>query len=158
METTLRSPVIKITWPGRSYLIKRAIIPFDGLTAFFGESYGTMYNALNSAGIRPNGMPSAIYFTVDEKAASTDLAAAIPIPDDGKALPGFDRLHVPAGDALKVEYTGAYDTMHGAYAALEEQAKQMGRQPAYMIEEYLNDPGAVADPSQLQTNIIWTLK
>jgi len=26
-----------------------------------------------------------------------------------------------------------------------------------MLEEYLNDPDAVADPSVLRTNIIWTL-
>lgn len=156
--TTTTNPVVQeIKWPGRRYITKRATIAFDQLHAFFGETYGAMDNALRERGVQPQGMPAAIYYRVDEATNSTDLAAAVPVPADMAPIDGFELVEVPAGKALQVEYTGSYEGMQVPYGAMEAYTKEHGLRPVLMLEEYLNDPDAVPDPSVLRTNIIWTL-
>lgn len=159
MESTVTSVakhiVQEITWLGRTYLAKRATVAFDQLHTFFGETYGAMYHALGARGLSPQGMPGAIYYRVDEAGNSTDLAASVPVPEDMKPIEGFELVHVPAGKALQLEFAGPYDGMHGAYAAMESYVQKHGLRTQLMLEEYLNDPDTVADPSQLRTNIIW---
>ncbi|MBP6698035.1 MAG: GyrI-like domain-containing protein [Flavobacteriales bacterium] len=150
--------VKEIAWPGRTYLTRRARIAFDKLPAFFGETYAALFHALSERGLPPQGMPAAIYYHVDEKSNNTDLAAAVPVPADMKAVEGFELVHVPQGRALQMELAGPYDGMHAAYATMEAHMKKAGLRPRLMMEEYLNDPGAVADPSEIRTNIIWTVE
>jgi effector-binding domain-containing protein len=61
---------------------------------------------------------------------------------------------VPGGNAIVAHYTGPYEKMHIAYAAINEWLKKNNREPAgNLFEVYLNDPVSIKNPYELKTDI-----
>jgi|688.fasta_scaffold190969_2 effector-binding domain-containing protein len=159
METSVMEHTVNmITWPGRTYMVRRVHVPLNKLPDFFAETYAAMVQALAERGIRPQGLPSAIYYSVDEDGRDTDVAAAIPVSLNLPDIPGFDQVTIPSSRALMVEYAGPYEYMGAAYDALVDRLRTDGLEPGWMLEEYLSDPTADPDPGHWRTNIIWTVQ
>lgn len=158
METITKFDIKEIQWAGKTFLTKRAKLSFDKLTAFFGASYGALYQALAKSGIKATEPPFAIYHSIDEKKMETDLSAAVAVHDGIKAIEGFQKMTIPASKALLLTYYGSYENMAPAYAALEEYMAEHKFQKAWTLEEYFSDPAVEKDPAKWKTNIYFIVK
>lgn len=147
-----------VTWSGRTYMVRRVHVPLSKLPEFFAETYPAMVRALAERGSKPQGKPSAIYYSVDAEGRDADVAAAIPVSQNLPDIPGFDQVTVPGSKALMVEYAGPYEFMGAAYDAMVDRLRTDQLEPGLMLEEYLSDPTADTDPGHWRTNIIWTVQ
>ena len=153
METTVKAQVKEISWPGKTFVISRSVLPFDKLTAFFTEKYGAIYGAIYKAGITVSEPPCAIYYSVDEKTMVTDLAAAVPVPAGAPEIAGFAKEMIPAGKALTITHYGPFTSMAETYGMLDKYIAEHGLKRTWALEEYLSDPAVEKDPATWKTNI-----
>jgi effector-binding domain-containing protein len=157
METT-KYEVREIKWPERNFLAKRATIAFDNLPAFFGESYGAMYGLIQERKLHPIGVPSAIYYSIDEQKKETDLAAAVPIEDGDAEIKEFQKITIPSSQVVTTTHYGSYENMHPAYRALEDYLIDHRLKKDLIVEEYYSDPEKEKDPSKWKTNIYFVVR
>ena len=65
---------------------------------------------------------------------------------------------LPGGPAALLVHRGSYDTLSGAYDGLHEWIHAQGHEEGPgPWESYVDDPGAVADPAALRTEIYWPI-
>lgn len=159
METTTTSYVIKeITWPEKTFIIKRTTKPFDKLPDFFKESYGAIYGALASKGINPTEMPCAFYYSIDEIKKETELAAAVPVHADTPEIAGFEKVTFPPSKLITTTHIGSYDGMGAPYGAMEKYLAEKKLRKGLVIEEYFSDPEVEKDASKWKTNIYFMIQ
>jgi effector-binding domain-containing protein len=102
-----------------------------------------------------------LYYDWNEEDSSADLAAAIPVSPDMEVddLGDFERIEVPAGKALPIEYYGAYEQIGGAHEAMHKYMSEGGIEIGTpVIEEYVTDPEREPDTSKWLNNIYYPLK
>ena len=157
MTPTTSQEVHQIPWAARTYVTRRATISFDKLKAFFKESYGAIYSAIYQHDIAITDPPAAIYYSVDEAGGTTDVAAAVPVPEHAPAILGFEYVHIPPSSAVTITHYGPYETMSETYAKVGKYLAAHQLQQQWMIEEYLSDPEKETDPATWKTNIYFVL-
>jgi effector-binding domain-containing protein len=130
------------------------ITSMDSFSAFFMDSYPKL-----GAAIGPNiiGPAAGLFFTWDEKAGTTDMAAAFPVKPDTKAK-GISLENVPASKGYQVVYHGGYAGSGAIHQALTEYVIKQGEAQGLVIEEYLKGPGDEKDSTKWLTNIIYLVK
>ncbi|HNR06713.1 MAG TPA: GyrI-like domain-containing protein [Saprospiraceae bacterium] len=153
METETIYQVQEVQWTEKTFVTKRDTVRFDRLSGFFTQAYGEIYTAIQNAGIRPMAEPFAIYYAIDEVRMETDLAAAVPVPEDFMIPAGFHPVTIPASKALYLSYYGGYENMTPAYAALEKHIAEHGYKKQWMLEQYFSDPEVEKDPAKWRTDI-----
>jgi effector-binding domain-containing protein len=158
MQQTVTYQVKETTWPERSYLIKKAMMPFDKLSDFFKEQYRLLYGALQQKGIRMPAVASAFYFSINEETMQTDVAAALQLPDTTTEVEGFEKFILPAGKRITTTYYGTYEEMMPAYEELKNYLQQKGLTKELYIEEYFSDPEKEKDPAKWRTDIFFAVK
>lgn len=157
METALKSEVKEINWPEKIFITTRATLPFEQLSSFFTEKYGSIYSAIYKMGLQANEPPCAIYYSVDEIKKETDLAAAVPVTGPVPELVGFEKVVIPASKALTITHYGPFESMTETYSLLQKYLDQHGLKTKWMIEQYLSDPAVEKDPANWKTNIYFVL-
>jgi len=160
MSATPDSPAYEIKemqWEAKTFYGKKINTSFDKLSAFFGENYQKLGEAMSKAKIEPVGAPKAIFFTFDEKTMMTDVAAVMEIPAD-KKLDGFEKFESPAGKVLMLEYWGAYDKSGDAHSAMDTYIKKNNLTQGLVFEEYITSPMTEKDTAKWQTNIYYLVK
>jgi effector-binding domain-containing protein len=158
METTTAYIVKEVTWPDRAYIIKKAVLAFDQLPAFFKEQYGLLYGALGQRGIRMPEAASAFYFSIDEEKKETELAAAVQLPDTTTEVEGMEKFLLPGGKRIGTTHFGKYEDVMPAYQQLEDYMKEKGLTRELYIEEYFSDPEVEKDPAKWRTDIYFAVK
>lgn len=157
MSVALEHEVKEVSWPETSFFAVRSSQPIDSLGSFFSEAYKKIYSGLAARGIQP-AAPYAIYFVVDKEKETTDVAAAVPVPPAALPGSGIAKITIPASRALLLEYTGPYESMHSAYATLDEYVEKNRLEKAWTLEQYLTDPATQSDQSKWRTNIYYIVK
>lgn len=158
METTTKPGVKEILWPGKTFIIKRAKLNFNKLPAFFAESYGAIYHAIQATGVKATEPPCAIYYSVDEIKMETDIAAAISVQSTEQEVKGFEKLNIPASKALFLTHYGPYENMRSSYDLLEKYIVDHKLQKQWVIEQYFTDPAVEKDPNKWKTDIYFIVK
>lgn len=158
METITKNEVKKITWPEKTFIIKRATVAFDKLQAFFADCYGEMYGTIQRMGIEVNDPPCAIYYSINEATMETDLAAAVPVPTNRPAITEFEDVTIPKSDAIMSTHYGSYDSMGTSYEIMEKYLVDHKLKRDLIVEEYFSDPEIEKDPAKWKTNIYFILK
>ncbi|MES2566031.1 MAG: SRPBCC family protein [Bacteroidota bacterium] len=156
-DATVQYNVQEINWEAKTFYGKKETLSFDKLPAFFGSSYGKIGEALGKAKAQPIGMPKAIFFSFDEKAMITEVAAVMEVAN-GTKLEGVEKFETPAGKVLKIEYFGAYEKSANAHYAMDAYMKEKGLTQTYVIEDYVTDPGTEKDTAKWQTDIFYLVK
>ncbi len=156
-EEVAHYDVKEMQWEAKTFYGVKEKLSLDKLPAFFGTSYGKIGEALGKAKAQPIGMPKAIYFTFDEKAMVTDVAAVMEVAN-GTKLDGVEKFETPAGKVLLIEYFGAYEKSANAHYAMDAFMKEKGLSQSFVLEEYVTDPMAEKDTAKWQTNIYYILK
>lgn len=149
--------VKEISWDAKTFYGIKTNTTFDKLAAFFGESYGKIGEACAKAKSKPLGAPKAIYFKVDEKAMSGEVAAVMEF-DSKTKLDGLEKWETLAGKVLLIEYYGEYDKTAAAHVAMDKYMKEKNLTQLLCIEEYLTDPLIEKDPNKWLTNIYYLVK
>jgi effector-binding domain-containing protein len=153
METIIKNEIREITFPETVFLTKRAIIPFDGLSAFFSASYAELYALIQKLGIESTNPPCAIYYAINESAMETDLAAAVPVEGNLPEFKDYDQVLIPESRVVATTHYGSYDDVGGAYEIIENYCAEKNLKRGLIIEEYLTDPSIEKDPTKWITNI-----
>ncbi len=158
METLVKYEVKQMKWPAKTFITRRATKPFDQLPAFFGESYGEIYGALQKSGTPPHDMPCAFYYSIDEAKKETDFAAAVPVQGEVPAIKGYERVTLPATDVITTTHYGSYESMGPAYEALEKYLASHSLKRTLIMEEYFSDPEKEKDPANWKTKIYFLVE
>ena len=134
------------------------------LAAVYERQLPRVFGRLGELGAPPAGAPYGRYhaFGPDGVDVEIGVPAAAPLgalPALAACPPGeIGASELPAGPAAVLLHLGPYDTLPQGYerlgAWIEEQGRAAGGAP---WEAYVDDPGAVADPAQLRTEIVWPL-
>lgn len=149
--------VKELNWDAKTFYGVKANLSFDKISAFFGESYAKIGAALGKAKAQPIGMPKAFYFTFDEKAMVTDVAAVMEVAN-GTKLEGVEKFETPASKVLLIEYFGAYDKSANAHYAMDAYMKEKNLTQSFVLEEYVTDPMTEKDTAKWLTNIYYLIK
>lgn len=158
MEKTSTYQIKEVKWSGKTFIAKRATLPFEKLSGFFAESYKEIYTALNKSGREPADPPFAVYFAVDAQKMVTDLAAAVVIPGSVKVPEGFMQITIPESKALLLTHYGSYDKMTNAYAELDNYLEKHQLKKSWVLEQYFSDPVKEPDPNKWRTDIYYIVK
>ncbi|GAB4375795.1 MAG: SRPBCC family protein [Salibacteraceae bacterium] len=141
----------------KTYIGVKRTVSFNDLGNFFAQNYGSIYQAVGKSGVQMAGMPSAVYFSYDEANAVTEVMAAVPVAQE-VAIKGFENYTWPGGTVLVTDHFGSYESIGNAHKAMDEYIKWHSlSQNGPVIEEYMNDPQTVADPSDIHTRIYYSV-
>lgn len=145
----------------RNYLAHRKTISMaeTEMQAFFGTQYGHLMGQLLKAGVEMDGAPSALYYSWDEKAGMTDVAAAIPVKSEVAVMKHDTLISLPASRAAILDYYGSYDNLEEAHYAIDDLFVDFGYELQLpVVEEYITDPMAEPDTSRWLTRIVYRIK
>jgi AraC family transcriptional regulator len=148
--------------PTLAVRVRQAMDDLD-LGALFGLQIPRVAGRLGELGAVPAGAPYARYHAFGP--ADVDVEVGFPIAAPAPGLPplavGADEVgasELPGGAAARAVHRGAYDRLTATYDALAGWIEAQGRTPgAGPWEQYVDDPGAVADPAELRTFVYWPL-
>jgi effector-binding domain-containing protein len=131
------------------------------VAALFDSHLPAIYEKVTAAG-QSGGAPYGRYHMFGPKLADIEIGVPIEAP-----VPGLDRLsevkagdvglsELPGGLTAVVVHRGPYDSLGESYGIfhdwIHEQGHDEGDGP---WESYVDDPGSVADPTQVRTEIYW---
>jgi len=146
--TNMDRPMIK-------YLMKRDKISMENVSVFFQTNMPQVYTAITAAGAEMAGPPSGLYFEWDEENGMVDMAVAIPVKESLE-IEGFSMFEQPAGMTVKATSFGPYENGQDVHYAMDAHMKKNGYEfDKLVLEEYVNDPTTVADPSEIQTDVYY---
>ena len=146
--------IIAVDLPGRTFAAIRQEVKFADIQTFFTNSIGRLMGAAGEKGARVTGAPCGLFYTWDETAQSTGMAAAVPIAAARQLGTGIEVITTPKGKAFLIDYYGPFEQSVYAYKAMDRYfAKQGLKQAAPIIEEYLTDPSLEPDQSKWLTKI-----
>ncbi len=150
--------VKKEAWTPKHYItIRKDGLAQKDIPDFLSKAYSQIGEYLGSHHITPSGAPAGLYYLWDEKNKTTDLAAAIPVRKKPENLPEtLTGISLENDSALIIDYYGSYENSGSAHAAMDTYMNEHGftlKPP--VLEEYLTDPGAEADPSKWHTRIVY---
>lgn len=158
METIAQYEVKQISWPEKTFIIKRDQVAFDKLSDFFKTNYDAIYGSLQKAGIEATEAPCAVYYAIDEDKQETDLAAAVPVPATAPEVQPFEKLVIPPSTVITTTHYGSYENMHPAYNALEKYLQEHELKRTLMMEQYFSDPLMEKDTSKWKTDIYFIVE
>jgi effector-binding domain-containing protein len=146
--------IMPVDAPARFFAAIRKEVKFIEIEQFYAAAFSRIMRAAQQKGVKIAGMPCGLYYTWDEAAQSTAMAAAMPISVKKELGEGIELITLPKGKAYVIDYYGPYDQSMLAYKAMDRYFAKNGlKQAAPIIEEYLTDPGQEPDQSKWLTKI-----
>ncbi len=148
--------VAAVDIPVKYYMGIRKTVAFPEIPAFFAANLPKIFEQVQKTGATLAGRSSGLFWSYDEQAGQTDMAAAVPVAEEKKPGTGFSVFPVGGQPAVVIEYFGAFDKTGEAHYALDEYMAEKGLKsipPA--VEEYITDPGQEPDTAKWLTKIIY---
>lgn len=143
--------------PASHYVGMREEIAQSDLSDFYAKNLPVAAKALTAAKSEMTGMPTGLFYSWDEKTGKTDVLAGIPVKTAPTALSdNMLSLSVPANKAVQINYYGEYDASIKAHMAMDKYLSDRNWKVVYpVMEEYVNDPTTVKDPSEILTKVTY---
>lgn len=143
--------------PKRRAAVMHATASTEELPATFERLFPAVFAALTEQGVTDMGHVIAVYHTMDANQMS--LSAGIEIGDDVEPQEPLELLEFAAGDAVKADHYGSYDTLYQTHESIWPFVQELGREPvAGPTERYITDPEAEPDTSKWHTEILLPLR
>lgn len=141
--------------PAMPVLSVRTHCPVAELPQVLGQTYARIEAYLAQKGAQPAYAPFVVYYNMDMDAL--DIDAGFPVAAGLSGQDDIQANELPAGRVLASVYTGAYEGMHAAYAAIDAFAQEHGvKRRGVVYEFYHNDP-TTTPPENLVTEIVFPL-
>lgn len=141
--------------PVQYYAGVRKTVNIPEVEAFYGANLPKVIEQVQKSGAAA-GVPSGLYWTFDQQAGKTDMAVAVPMPEDKKLGSGFGVFPVGGHKAAVIEYMGSYDKIGDAHMAMDEYMKEKGLESILpVVEEYVAGPGREPDTTKWLTRVIY---
>jgi len=122
---------------------------------YYTQNLGSLFMKTQGANLETDGMPSGLFFSWDEAAGKTDMAAAIPVKEQ-IAVKGTSSHTISGGRAIRVDYYGDHEKMEKAHYAIEDYLMDYGLLVNYpIVQEYVTDPVEEKDASKWLTQITY---
>jgi DNA-binding transcriptional MerR regulator len=129
----------------------------DSISDMSRDAYHRLYAALSTAGISPAGAPRMVYRAMTDD--DWTVEACVPVTGVSTAPDGFDLHRLGGGTAAVTRHIGPYEELGIAYREVESWIEAHGLTSAGTpYDVYLNDPSEVADPTKLETQIVWPVR
>ncbi len=142
--------------PAQPVLSIRTKSAVQELPQVLGASYGAIAQYMGNLGENPTGAPFVAYYNMDMQNLDIEIGFPVshPLAGQGNIQPN----QVFGGKVATCLYVGPYSDVGTAYDALTQFIKDKGvESTGAAYEFYLNDPQTV-QPSELQTQIYFSLK
>ena len=137
------------------YLINRQKVKLENIQQFYAQNLGALFMKAQQAKLEMDGMPSGLFWSMNENSSTMDMAAGIPVKDEAN-VEGAQMLSLPENRVLQIEYFGDYAGVSKAHNAMEDYLKDYNLFLNYpVIEEYITDPGQEKDPSKWLTKVYY---
>lgn len=148
--------VEEVTFPETHFAITRDTVKWDAMEAYFGTKLPAAYAAVMQANMQP-GTPCGVYYTWDTENQQADMGVGVAISPAGE-VPGLQTVTI-SGNALKVNYYGAYDKVGEAHAGIDEYIAERSLTPLTpIVELYITDPGTEPDTTKWLTEVYYLIK
>lgn len=149
--------ITKTTRPAQAYLGFTKECAINDLIKEFDGVYETIGEHLRKHGIKPTGMPVAIYKAWDFAAGRCTFMPAFPVAADTD--PKDMELYVQeSGDAYVALYEGSYKHLNVPHGQMMAHAKEQGDEETLVMEEYTVGPPSGLPEEQYQTTLIHYIK
>ena len=135
----------------------RVTVPTAEIGPTMGQIFGEIMAYLTASGNQSAGPPFSRYYDYgpDHVTMEVGFPVSKPIVPSGRIISGG----LPGGEVAETWHIGPYETISQAYSALESWIKENGRESSGQPwEVYWTDPGAVPNPAEWRTEVIWPLK
>lgn len=137
------------------YVIHRAEVKMENARQYFTQNISVLYQSLLDAGINAAGMPCALFFKWDEKAQTTDMAAALPVLSE-VYVKDTGSYKISPRKALVIDFYGDISNIASAHYAMDDyMADRALLKDVPVIEEYVTDSAKEADVNKWLTRIIY---
>lgn len=132
----------------------RAEVPVGALGEFLPAAYDELATSLAEAGILATGPFLAWYHA--RPGASTDVSAAVPVPDGTSLTVGrATTTTLAGGPALVTTHRGAYACLPHVWMRLEDERVARGLAArGDLVEEYVSEPAPGGDPAAAETRLV----
>jgi len=143
----------EVGFPATMYAAVKEKISFDQIPGFYEQSFAKILAAVKSENAKTKGAPVGLYYIWDEQNMTTEMAAAIPV-NKKVSVEDVEPIEVPAVNAFKIDYYGAYEDIAPAYNALDLYFAMNNltlRVP--VVEEYVTDPQTEPDTAKWLTRV-----
>lgn len=148
--------VAEIEIPEKYYVGVRKTVAFTDIGTFFSGNLSKAMSEVQKSGATLAGAPSGLYWSYDEQAGKTDMAAAVPIAENKKFQSPWSVFPVGGHKALVIEYFGPYEKTGEAHMAMDEYMAEKGLQNIPpVIEEYITDPSQEPDTAKWLTKVVY---
>lgn len=145
-----------IDFPETHFATTRDTVKWEDLEAYYASKLPAAYGAITQANLKP-GTPCGIYYNWDIEQKQADMGVGVAISPAGE-VPGLETVTL-SGNALKINYYGAYDKVGEAHAAMDEYLAERRLIPTKpMIELYITDPGNEPDTTKWLTEVYYLIK
>ena len=125
------------------------------LQQVLGQTYSQIEAHLAQAGAQPVYAPFVVYNNMDMDALDIDVG--FPVAPGVAGAGEIQANELPAGRVLAAFYTGPYDDMPEAYAAVDAFAQEHDVKRRGMVYEFYHNDPTVTPPDQLMTEIVFPL-
>ena len=119
-----------------------------------------VHGYLTRLGVDPAGPPFTRYHAFGDAADKklVDLEAGLPVKTVVMGEGEIQTGELPAGMVARTWHVGSYETLPGAYQALERWIESRGLKPSGPPwEVYWTDPAEEPSPVQWKTEVVWPL-
>lgn len=139
---------------GGNFATIRKTVALKDISAFFMTNYPLIGTEMTRNKVSMAGHPYGFYYSYDEKAQKTDMAAALPMSSEARLGNGVSNVKLPAGKNLCVDYYGDYSKSAPVYAFIEQYAREKNiKTGSPATEEYITDPMIEKDTAKWLTRI-----
>ncbi|MCB0527407.1 MAG: SRPBCC family protein [Saprospiraceae bacterium] len=145
--------------PERRFIGIRRVVGFEDISGFFADNLPGIMEYFQGENLTPAGPPVGLFWSYDEEAGNSDMAAAIPVEEEKVPDGALEVFTVGGKKALAIDYYGDYAKTAEAHFAMDDcMADMKVRNIPPVIEEYVTDPAAEPDTAKWHTRIIYFIE
>lgn len=155
--------IVETTVAAKNYVGIRHNTTFEAVmdAQFYEENFKKlgMYMGQKQLKMVEGTAPSVFYYEWNEKDSTCIAVPAFALEGLTKVeQEGFELIEVKESKAILAKFYGPYEESYKAHIKLEEYLKEKGLEMSFCLEEYMNDPASVSNPSEILTHITYFLK
>jgi len=139
----------------KNYVMNRQVVDLPNVQNFYTQNISALFQKAQSVEMELDGHPSTLFYSWDEKAGKTDMAAALPVTQPVN-IPGAISQTLSDGKAVQVDYYGDPNKAERAHEAISQYLADNDLLVNYpIVHENVTDVLEEKDPKKWLTKITY---